>query len=273
MQGLTGSASFSDKEKWLQRYARFGLASHGVVYCLMSLLSFMAALGLRNAKTDKSDAFKLIHEQPLGKVMVGAIGIGLLGYVLLRLFQAFRDTRRKGLGGKGILQRISYFFIALGYLSLSMYCFKLVSDLSSDEDTRQIYTGKLLAMPAGSWLVGGVAVGFAIAAVYQAFRGLSKQFMKVVELRRSEFKNTFIRLGMIGYTARGLVFAVIAYLFMKVAINSDPLQAEGTGGAIEFLHRNFGDWLLGITSLGLFAFGIFMFVRAKHEKMNFDMGK
>jgi hypothetical protein len=268
-----GQTSRSDKEKWLERYARFGLACHAVVYSLMSVLSFMAALGLSNKKADKSEAVKLIHEQPFGKVLIGTVGIGLLGYVLLRFFQAFKDTRHKGRDFKGIMLRFSYAFIGLAYLALSLYCFKLVFGDDSGGDSRKQFTGEMLAMPAGRWLVGGVAAGFAIAAVYQVYRGFSKIFMKVVELKDSKYEKTFKHLGTVGYSARGVVFGIIAYMFMRVAIEADANEAEGTGGAFKFMQETFGDILMGIMSLGLLAFALFMFVRVKHEKMNFDVGR
>jgi hypothetical protein len=268
---ISPTISNSDKEKLLRLYARLGLAAHGVVYCLMSILTLFTAFGLSNNKTEKSEAFRFIHEQPFGKVIIFIIGICMLGYVLLRFFQAFRDTRKKGKKLKGIALRIGYAFIAIGYLSLSIFCFKMVFDRSDEGNSHREYAKTLLYFPAGAWMVGGVAVGFAAAAVYQVVRGVGKKFMKTVALYHSEYKDTFSRIGTIGYVARGIVFSIIAYLFMRAAIQANSNEAGGTNDAFSFLQKNFGNLLMALMALGLMAFGVFMFVRAKHEKMDFGM--
>lgn len=271
MSVISHNVSNNEKEKILRAYARLGLAAHGIVYCLMSLLSLLTALGLSNNKSEKAEAFKFIHQQPFGKVILFIIGACMLGYVLLRLFQAFKDTRHKGKGTKGIAFRVSYFFIALAYLSLSLYCFKLVFDKPGNSDGEKQYTQTLLDLPAGPWLVGGVALGFAIAAVYQIIRGAGKKFMKNVDLYDSDYKETFTKIGMIGYISRGVVFGIVAYLFLRAALAADSSRAGSTNGAFNFLRENFGNLLMAVMSVGLFTFGIFMFVRARHEKMNFGM--
>src|SRR5688500_2999169 len=112
MKGITMSeftSVFSDsKEKWFEKFERFGLASKGVVYFLMGTLSVLAAFGLSREKGDKAGAFNFIYEQPFGRVLLIAITIGLLGYVMLRAFQAIKNTEKKNNDFKGILDRVGY---------------------------------------------------------------------------------------------------------------------------------------------------------------------
>jgi hypothetical protein len=75
---------------------------------------------------------------------------------------------------------------------------------------------------------------------------------------------------MIGCVARGVVFCILGFLFVRAAIKANPREAQSTDGAFEFIKSNFGNWVMAAVALGLFAYGVFMFVRAKHEKMNFD---
>lgn len=268
---LSKVVSTPTKEKALRAYARAGLASYGLVYCIMSALCFMTALGLRRKQSDKDEAFKFIYDQPFGRVMLAVVGFCLLGYVALRLFQAIKDTRHKGRSLKAVINRLNYAFIAVTYLSLSYFSFKLAFDQPDNGDNRTLYISRILKLPYGQWIIGGIALIFAGAACYQIYRGAGRKFMKNVDLRNSDFKKTFTTLGVIGYVARGVVFGCISYLFLKAAIEVDPKEAKGTGGAFKFMQDNFGNILLGVIALGLLAFGFFLFVRAKHEKMSFGL--
>ncbi len=122
------------------------------------------------------------------------------------------------------------------------------------------------------WLVGAGGLFLAGAGIYQIYRGVSRSFMKHVDLKNSDFKKTFVVIGVIGHIARGLVFGVLGFLIVRAAINANPKDARNTDGAFDFLKDNFGKWTMAIVAAGLLAYGIFMLVRARHEKMNFDVG-
>ena len=94
--------------------------------------------------------------------------------------------------------------------------------------------------------------------------------MKLVKLYRSGFHDSFEKAGMIGYVARGIVFSIVGYFLLRAAIDSNPREADGTREAFDFLQQNFGNLLMGVVAAGLVAYGIFMFVRARHENIRFS---
>jgi hypothetical protein len=259
-----------DKERWLQRFARFGFASIGIVYCLMGILTVLAALGLSTKKGDKSEAFKVVYDQPFGKFLLITIAVGMAGYVTLRLLQAFFDTENKGSNAKGIATRLNYASSAIVYMSLILYAIKLANGNPGTGDKRQFFVSKIMTYPMGEWIVGITGLVIIGVGVYQIYLGLSKRFMKLVKLYRANFHDGFEKAGMIGYAARGLVFSIVGYFLVRAAINSNPSEADGTREAFDFLQHNFGNLLMGIVALGLIAYGIFMFVRARHESISFS---
>src|SRR5688500_3186267 len=121
MSGISSAFPDHSKEKWFERFARFGLVSKGVVYCLMGILSVLAAFGLSQKNGDKAEALKTIYSQPFGQIILVIIGVGLLGYVMLRFFQAFKDIDNKGKDMKGVLNRIGYTLSAFLYLGIGAY--------------------------------------------------------------------------------------------------------------------------------------------------------
>lgn len=261
---------FSGKEQWLQRFARFGLMSKGIVYCLMGILTTLAALGLSAEKGNKTEAFKVVYEQPFGRFLLIVIAIGLCGYVTLRVFQAFLDIDDKGKDAKGIATRLGYAISAILYLSLIVYAIKLASGNPGHRDTKQFFVSKIMSYPMGEWAIGIAGLIIIGAGINQIYKGISKKFMKRVKLYRSEYSKTFQRAGIIGYVSRGLVFSIVGYFLFRAAIDSNPGGAEGTEAAFDFLQQNFGNLLMGIVALGLVAYGIFMFVKAKHESIHFS---
>jgi hypothetical protein len=158
------------------------------------------------------------------------------------------------------------------YLGLGIYAVKLlVNGSGGDGDSREFVVNKVLAWSAGEWVIGIVALIVIGGGVKQVYKGISRNFMKNIKLVRSKFKNTFQNTGVIGYTARGVMLGVIGYLLLHAAITSNAKEAsEGTDHAFDFLQHSFGSFLMGVVALGFVAYGIFMFVKARYQKMELE---
>ena len=73
--------------------ARLGFAAIGIVYVLMGALALLASSGQRaGAHPDKEEAVQHLQSLPGGRVLLGLVALGLLGYILWRFTQALRDT-------------------------------------------------------------------------------------------------------------------------------------------------------------------------------------
>lgn len=267
--GITSGVLKGKKETWLQHFTRFGLIAKGVVYCLMGMLTIMAALGLSEKKGDKEEAFKVVYEQPFGKIVLAIIAIGLLGYVTLRFFQTFADTDHRGNNAQGLAIRIGYGISAFLYLGLSIYAVKLTTGDFSNTDSRKFFVSKAMEYPWGEWLVGIGALIIIGAGINAIYKGATGHFMKKVKLVHSNYEQAFRRAGVIGYLSRGIVLGTVGYLFLQAAIHSNPQEAKGTGGAFDLLQHTFGNILMGLIAIGLTGYGFFMFVKARYQIMNF----
>ncbi|MEO5599778.1 MAG: DUF1206 domain-containing protein [Cyclobacteriaceae bacterium] len=273
MSELTSAFTHQSKDKWFEKFARFGLLSKGIVYCLMGILSVLAAFGLSHKKGDKAEAFKVIYDQPLGKFILIAIGMGLFGYVMLRMFQAYKDIDNKGKDMKGVFTRIGYALSAFLYLGVGAYALKLAfaGPGGGDGDSRQFIVSKVLAYPGGEYLVGIASLIVIGMGIQQIYKGIAGKFMKRIHLIRSNMKDFFKRAGMIGFISRGIVLTIIGYLLFHSALLSSPKEAQGTGGAFEFLENTFGSLLMAIVALGLVGYGIFTLVKANYQKIDLDL--
>lgn len=265
----------SSTPEWVKTFAKVGLTAKGVVYCLVGALAFMAAFelgGNSSGSNGKTGAFQFILEASYGKILLGLVALGLACYSIWRFIEAIKDTNHKGSDAKGIAVRIRYAFSGVVYGVLAFYAAKLVlGQGGGGGDSRQTLVRELLQQPFGQWLVGIVAVGTAIAGIYQIYQGASGNYRKKVQQAglKHEIESKMIRAGKAGYIARGIVWLIIGWLFLKAAMNSNPNEAGGTSSAFQFLESSsYGSYLLGAVALGLICYGIFMFMRAKYQSIN-----
>ena len=87
------------------------------------------------------------------------------------------------------------------------------------------------------------------------------------EIRPSVRKSTR-RLGMAGYSAKGVAYAIAGVLVVVAAVKYDPNKARGLDAALKTLAgHSYGPWLLALIALGFAAFGVFCFSQAKYRKV------
>jgi Domain of Unknown Function (DUF1206) len=68
--------------------------------------------------------------------------------------------------------------------------------------------------------------------------------------------------------ARAVVYALVGVFLIRAAAQYDPDEAVGIDGALQRLaDQTFGPLLLGIVAAGVFAYGVFYFVRAAYREV------
>jgi hypothetical protein len=75
--------------------------------------------------------------------------------------------------------------------------------------------------------------------------------------------------GKLGYVARGIVWVVLAWLFLKAALHANSAEAGDTSKAFSFLQdAAYGSYLLGAVGLGFICYGAFNFIRVRYESFH-----
>ena len=251
----------------LRAMARFGFAAKGIVYFLMGLLALLAATGQQGGQTaDKRQAVQTLQDLPGGPLLLGLIAFGLLGYIIWRFTQALRDTEGKGSGAKGIGRRLGYAGSGLLYASLAWYAAQLAMRGSgSTSNGQQTLVATVLSWPGGDWiiiLVGLAIIGGGLYQIYRAYSGSFQKHVNASELPANQ-QNIVYRTGQVGYTARGIVMAIIGYFFVQAGRQSSAQAAGTTDEAFDLL-ATMGPAVLGIVALGLMAYGVYMLVQARY---------
>jgi hypothetical protein len=262
--------------EWLEGFARFGYVAKGVVYILIGLLSALAALRQGGEITGTKGALQNVVEQPFGKIYLAIIAFGLAGYVLWRWTQAFLDADRKGTDAKGLGVRAFYTLSGLFYASLTLGAVKLIlgSGGGAQEGASSEMAAKAMSQASsGRWLVGAAGLLLTGVAGYQFYRAWTAKFRK--RLKSGDMTDTqdkwATRLGRIGYSARGVVFALMGVFIVRSALHANPGEARDLAGALKAIEdQPYGPALLGVVALGLVAFGVFQLVMARYRNIRIE---
>lgn len=257
---------------WVDRLARCGFISKGVIYSIVGALATLAAFSAGGKTTDSRGVFQEILNKPFGQVMLAAVSIGLVGYVIWRFVEAILDASNKGSETKGILIRFGYAVSGTIHAGLAFTAAKMVLDARDNggEDPVRYWTSQLMSLPFGAWLVALAGAGTIIFGLYQIYKGIkTKYFKKLAQGEMSETAKSWAkRSGQIGLSARGIVFIIIGVFLVQAGFNYNPAEAQGLDGALRTLaEQPFGPWVLGVVAIGLIAYGMYMFVMAFYAKL------
>ncbi|MCG9971683.1 DUF1206 domain-containing protein [Christiangramia crocea] len=250
-----------------ENFARFGMAAKGGVYCIIGVLTALAAFGQGGEQTGGKGALKYLAEQSYGQILLIIMGIGLLGYVFWRFYQSFANPNGFEDNAKGYGKRVAFFISGLLYGGLAFYSFKMAFGGGSGDSKSM--TGSLMSGPNGDTIAIIIGIGMAIKAIYDLYRAYSGKFREEVEETGMDHKEQklLINAGKFGHTARGIVIALMAFLTLRSGLSSGNNIGTQTD-AFSFIQNEFGSVALGIVAIGLVGYGVYMFIKAKYPAVS-----
>jgi uncharacterized membrane protein YidH (DUF202 family) len=259
---------------WLEKLARVGFATKGIVYAIIGILAVQTAVSAGGKTTDSQGALRTIAAQPFGQFLLILVTIGLAAYAIWRLFEAIKDPEGKykgERGGKRAIARLGYAFSGIAYGALAVQAARLVTKTggSGGGNSEADWTARLLQQPFGQWLVGVVGaliIGMGFYMFYKAYKVKFRRELDLHELNPQQ-ETWAVRISRLGIAARGVVFSLIGFFLIQAARKFDPNQAKGIDGALQSLAQQpYGKFLLGIVALGLIAYGIYLWIQARYRR-------
>lgn len=252
---------------WLEPAIRCGYVAKGIIYGAIGLLAFLAAIGSGGKAANQRGAIDTMATLPLGKVLLVGIAVALAAYSTWKLYYAFSNPENEK-----PLKRVAAFLAALVYYGLTFAAFQASRGMQTQGQTPQQYSG-VFAHPIGRYLV--IAAGIVIFAVGIAefIKALKDKFMEVLKTQEMNQKEIDLAKfsGRLGLLSRAVVFALIAWFFIRAGIDRQASEAGGISKALITLgNEPFGRWLLGFTAIGLISYAIFMFVQARFRRITLD---
>lgn len=269
-QGTARSLAQSPGVRLLERG---GIATRGVVYILVGILTALAALGRGGAVADQSQALTTIYGEPNGRVLLSVITIGIFAYALYCFAKALLDTEGHGTDAKGAAARVGDGVAGISYGALAWGAFQLIrgtAGLKGSNASTQQHTAQALNLPFGRGVVVIVGLIVLVVAATQCYRAYTASFQKHLALGRlsAEPKRWIIRLGRFGYAARGVVFAIIGFFLVVAGLKHSAAAAKGVSGALqELLTQPYGHALAVVVALGFVAFGVYSLADARYRRL------
>ncbi|WP_300441941.1 DUF1206 domain-containing protein [Christiangramia sp.] len=249
-----------------ENFARFGMAAKGTVYCLIGVLTALAAFGQGGQQTGSKGALQYLSQQSYGQILLILMGIGLLGYVFWRMYQSFANPKGIEDNTKGYAKRAAYFISGLIYGGLAFYALKLAFGGGSGGGKSMM--GSLMSGSNGDIIAIIIGIGMGIKAIYDLYRAYSGKFREEVEEVGMDPKEqkALINAGKFGHTARGVVFGLMAFFTLKSGFSGGKISTQTD--VFSYIQNEFGSIALGIVALGLVGYGVYMLIKAKYPAMS-----
>jgi hypothetical protein len=267
MSDVISTARQASDHPVLETAARVGYAVSGLLHLIIGWIALQLAWGLGGGSgqgADQSGALQSLSGNGAGQL---ALWVGVVGFLGLGLWQladaAFGHpgSDKEAWGG-----RIKAFSKALVYLALCWTTLNFARGKSSDSESQTVdFTSSLMSRPGGQWLVGIVGLVVIGVGAYHVWKGATEGFLRDLEKDPGTWA---VRAGVVGYIAKGVALAVVGVLFVLAAMRANPEEAKGLDGALRTLKdQPFGPGLLTAVALGIAAYGVYSFFRARHARV------
>jgi hypothetical protein len=250
--------------EWL---SRGGFVARGFVYAIVGVLAFRLALGGGGKLVDQEGVFHTVAHQPFGSLLLTLLAIGLAAYALWRLVRAAIGHGPEG-ADRGA-DRVVALASGLVYAGLCVLALRVLMGSGSSTSPAKA-TGGVLGWPAGTWLVGIAGVIFVGIALFQGYRGVTKDFLDdaKTETMGPATKAWIGWIGLVGYLSRMVVFGLVGVFLIRAALDFNPKAAVGLDGALaKLLHQPYGPVLLGVLAVGLIAFAVYSWSDARYRRI------
>ena len=246
----------SEKFTWL---VRVGYFSRAILYSVLGLIALTSAGRISQGT---NGIFAAIHEFPGGIVILWLMVVGLLAYAAFRACSPLFDIQNEGSDKKGWAARIGHGGSAIGHLALAYSAYKFAtSNAGGSGNGAQEAASGILSVTLGGFVLALLGLGFIAAALFQAKKGISGEFMNRIS---AGAPSTTRWIGGAGYAARAIVFVVIGWsLIGSGLLSGGSDQVKTLGEAVASLSDD-GFWFT-LVAVGMLAFGLFSLILARYR--------
>ena len=240
----------------LDPFARTGFAARGVVYLLLGYFAWTTGDG--EATTT---VMERLHDMPMGTPLLFLIAFGLLCYGLFRIYGAWTDIKGKGNDAKGLFGRTGPMLSGFAHLLLTAIAVKIALDIGESGGGEREMADSAMDLPGGTILVAAAGLVGLSAGIGNFYKAWTCAFMSDLGSGTPQVARTA---GRAGYAARGVVFGLIGWQILSLAVGWSDRQLGMESALLQLRSR---DWLFPLVAIGLAAFGIFSLIMARYAQI------
>ncbi|MFM6852193.1 MAG: DUF1206 domain-containing protein [Terrabacter sp.] len=268
MNAPVETAESVHRSKWLDHAIRVGLVAYGIVHLLVGWLALQLAFGEKEDKASNQGAMHYLAQQPMGGVLVWMIAIGMTLLVIWRLLEFAFGYPEESDDKKRWRKRATSLGKAIIYGALAWSAFKTATGSGGgSKGGTDTTTAKIMQLPGGQLIVGAVGLAIIGYGISLVVRGWTEKFRENLDAQGQSGQDgsAYVMLGKVGYISKGVAIAIVGALFGYAAITHNAKKSGGLDQALQALREQpFGQVLLTAIALGIAAYGLFCFARAKH---------
>ncbi len=261
------TAESAHDSAWLDVAIRAGLVAYGVVHLLIAWLAVQLAFGEKEDSASNGGALNYLAQQPLGKVLVWLIAVGMLLLVVWRLLEFAFGFAEESDEKKRWRKRAASLAKGVIYGALGVSAVRTAMGSGSSKDGTDGPTATIMQWSGGQLIVGAIGLAIIAYGLTLIVRGWTEKFREHLDAQGQSGKDgsAFVTLGKAGYIAKGIAISIIGGLFGYAAITHEAKKSGGLDQALKtVLEQPFGPVLLTAMGLGFGAYGLFCFARARH---------
>ena len=123
------------------------------------------------------------------------------------------------------------------------------------------HPGGVLVVLAAACIVGGIGVAHMV-------RGISRRFSEDLKPLDGRAHAVIFTLGVVGYVSKAIGLLIVGVLLLVAALFNDASKAVGLDAALTNLAKlPSGTVLLASIAVGLVAYGLYLFARARYMRV------
>jgi hypothetical protein len=253
------------KRSFARYFAMYGNISTGVVYTAIGVIAILSFLRLKQGGADESNLVAYLNNYFLGRIAVWFILLGMVSYIIWRVYEVVTDPYGYGKNLKGLATRTG---IVLSSIADALIAFTAVQALlgsGSLEESgpprheRQL-VGSVLQESWGTWVIIGLGAVILVTAVVQLLYGLTQGYKERLDIAhlRSWSRKALHGLAWAGYGARAVILGIIGFFFIKAGATGNAQHVVNTDKAFDFIGDHIGHFPFILVAAGTIAYGLFM---------------
>jgi hypothetical protein len=256
------------KEQPYVRYlAVWGCFSTGIVYVGIGVVAILSFLKIKKGGADEGSLLVYLDQFLVGKVVNWIILLGMLAYIIWRIYETVYDPYKYGKSIKGIARRSG---IALSGLADALIAYSAIQALfgfgnlskSGQPTANREMVSNMLDNTWGDSVVMTIGIITCITAITQLGYIITKAYVERLNFDHlSKWKRMAIHtLAWFGHFGRGVILSIIGFFFIKASVTENPQYVVNTDKAFDFIGDHVGHFYFIAIAVATICYGIFMFV-------------
>lgn len=268
------------KKKIVHYLPVYGTASTGLIYAAIGVIAILSFLQIKQGGADEGSLMEFLDDYFWGKIIIWVILLGMLSYVVWRIFEAIKDPYMYGKSWRGFGRRIG---IALSSLADAFIAYAAIQVLlgtgNIQEDGRPAQkrqmVSDILQQDWGDLAIIALGTILFVTAIVQFIYGVTRGYRERQDIAtfNKEKKQLIHFFAYTGYSARGIIVGIIGFFFIKAGILKEAEHVVNTDKAFNFLGDHVGYLPFILVAIGTICYGMFMFSLAITYDVDNDPSK